>query len=61
MRQYIPQKMGLTKYLFYTGKGGVGKQQRPVPRQLLWHKKAIKSCWLVPIRLQTCRMFFKPF
>lgn len=25
MRQYIPQKMGLTKYLFYTGKGGVGK------------------------------------
>lgn len=25
MRQYIPQKLGLTKYLFYTGKGGVGK------------------------------------
>lgn len=25
MLQYIPQKMGLTKYLFFTGKGGVGK------------------------------------
>lgn len=25
MRQYIPQKLRLTKYLFYTGKGGVGK------------------------------------
>jgi arsenite-transporting ATPase len=25
VRQYIPQKLGLTKYLFYTGKGGVGK------------------------------------
>lgn len=25
MLQYMPQKMGLTKYLFFTGKGGVGK------------------------------------
>ncbi|MBM7710900.1 arsenical pump-driving ATPase [Enterococcus xiangfangensis] len=25
MLRYIPQKMGLTKYLFFTGKGGVGK------------------------------------
>lgn len=25
MLQYTPQKMGLTKYLFFTGKGGVGK------------------------------------
>ncbi|MGG5369422.1 arsenical pump-driving ATPase [Enterococcus sp. AZ196] len=25
MLQYIPQKMSLTKYLFFTGKGGVGK------------------------------------
>lgn len=25
MLQYIPQKMGFTKYLFFTGKGGVGK------------------------------------
>ena len=25
MLQYIPKKMGLTKYLFFTGKGGVGK------------------------------------
>ncbi|MDB1738533.1 arsenical pump-driving ATPase [Enterococcus avium] len=25
MLQYIPQKMRLTKYLFFTGKGGVGK------------------------------------
>ena len=25
MLQYMPQKMGLTKYLFFTGKGGGGK------------------------------------
>lgn len=25
MLQYMLQKMGLTKYLFFTGKGGVGK------------------------------------
>ena len=25
MLKYMPQKMGLTKYLFFTGKGGVGK------------------------------------
>lgn len=25
MIQYLPERMGLTKYLFFTGKGGVGK------------------------------------
>ena len=34
MLQYMPQKMGLTKYLFFTGKGGVGKQL-PLVRQPL--------------------------
>lgn len=33
MESFSPQNMKLTQYLFYTGKGGVGKTSTACPKQ----------------------------
>lgn len=56
-KKFNVEDINLTKYLFFTGKGGVGKTSTACAVAVTLADKGKKLCLLVQIQLQIFKMF----